>query len=56
MNNRIRELRAARGLTPWVVDVLLSASVGEQHRAGRTVGLERRGVREVYRPTAAIAA
>jgi uncharacterized protein YbjT (DUF2867 family) len=48
--------RAVPGLTPELVDVLLSDSVGERHRAERTFGLERRGVREVYRPVAEIAA
>jgi uncharacterized protein YbjT (DUF2867 family) len=47
---------AVPGLTPELVDLLLSDSVGEQHRAERTFGLERRGVREVYRPAAELAA
>jgi uncharacterized protein YbjT (DUF2867 family) len=48
--------RAAPGLTPELVDVMLADSLGEQQRAERTFGLVRHEVSEVYRLRSALAA
>jgi NADH dehydrogenase len=46
---------AAPSLTPELVDVLLADSLGDQVRVDRAFDLERRRVRDVYRPVAAAA-
>ena len=48
--------RAAPGTTPELVEVMLADSLGEQRRIDRVFGLERRGVRDVYTPSVALAA
>ena len=48
--------RAAPGTTPELVEVMLADSLGEQRRADRVFGLERRGVSDVYTPLVALAA
>ena len=48
--------RVTPGMTPELVDLLLSDSVGEQVRADRAFGLDRRGVSDVYRSHVAVAA
>ena len=48
--------RAAPGMTPELVEVMLADSVGEQRRIDRAFGLERRGVSDVYTPPVALAA
>lgn len=47
--------RAAPGMTPELVEVMLADSVGEQRRIDRAFGLERRGVSDVYAPPIALA-
>ena len=48
--------RAAPGTTPELVDIMVADSLGEQRRADRTFGLERRRVSDVYAPRVVLAA
>jgi len=47
---------ASPGLTPELVEIMVSDSVADPTRAARTFGLELRGVSDIYRPAAARAA
>lgn len=48
--------RALPGLTPELVDIMLADSLGDQIRAVRAFGLERRRLGDIYKPRTAIAA